>query len=82
MRENERASPSFVRYLLATVLLGSVAALWLTGFALTVLGMTSVLSGEQRQWWILLGLIVFGAGFLPTYVLLETRSRTRLADRP
>ncbi len=79
MRENVQASQSFASYLLAIILVGILAALWFTGFVLTVLGMASVLSGEPRQWWILLGLFLFGVGFVPAYVILDTRIRTRVA---
>jgi hypothetical protein len=56
----------------ATILwaIGAIA-LWLAGLTLIVLGVVSGLSGEPQGWWVLGGLIVFVAGFFPTYHLLR-----------
>lgn len=63
---------SFASYLLAIVVGIGAVALLLAGFALTVLGVLSVQSGEPRGWWIPLGLVLLVVSFLPVYSLFNT----------
>ena len=65
---------SFASYLLAILVGIGAIALWFAGLALTVLGMTSALSGGPRGWWIPLGLFLFVFSFLPTYSIFRRLS--------